>query len=107
MNRLVNIKIYDITDINNLLVHIENIPVIDSLLILDTNKKLQNIFEELFESVKYEYCDYPRKFKMYVEILDIERKLPWNTITGFYEEYQVNDYDDIELISHNIDLRRH
>lgn len=100
MLNLVNIKIYETEYENHIPVHTERYPVIDSFLIIDSYKNLKDIFEKLFESIKYDYCDYPRQFIMFIKIKDArEQHLPWNTITGWYSEYKVNDYDDIEELT--------
>lgn len=98
MLNLANIKIYETEyNSNHILTYVAGNPVIDSFLVLDSQMDLKNVFEELFESIKYEYCDYPRTFKMCVKLVAVkEENLPWNAITRYYSEYQVNDYDDIE-----------
>ena len=36
---------------------------------------------------------------MHVQIIDAkEQNLPWNTITGFYEDYEVDEEYNIEFI---------
>lgn len=100
MLNLVNIRIYEEKYINHSLVYLDLEPIIDSFLVLDFKKDIKNVFEELFESVKYDYCDFPRYFKMLVEIIDVKDKcLPPDQITDFYFEFQVNNYDDIEEFS--------
>ena len=69
-------------------------------MVYDSNRDLKDVFKELFELIQYEYSDdYPKKFRMHVQIIDAkEQNLPWNTITGFYEDYEVDEEYNIEFI---------
>lgn len=102
-NQLINVRIYEINTNHPLIYITKGDLVIDSLLIADPSIDRRRIFEDLFETVKYDYCDYPREFIMEIDCLDNLDKYNKdnsikNSIVGFTEEYRVNDYDDIESL---------
>lgn len=103
MLQLVNIKIYEQkrNPTNHWILCQSDEPVLDSVFLLDSNKKPKDIFRHLMSDTLYNYYyeyvyeeEFPRYFRMSVDILE---KLPKNHICGYYHEFEVEYSGEIKI----------